>query len=111
MPAADIPMLHWSTSIACSLEARHCSNGGSAAVRSSLQAPHLDCDNGFLVAIVEADAQVLGLPELVIDAVKEVVLLRMDCLRPVQHKKLNCKVQQRLQQLFKRMEHADNAAY
>ena len=41
---------------------------------------HLDRDDGFLVAIVEADPQILSLPELLVDAVEEEVLLRVGCL-------------------------------
>ena len=38
---------------------------------------HLDGDDRLLVIVIEADAQVLHLPQLIIDAIKEVVLLRV----------------------------------
>ena len=39
---------------------------------------HLDGDDCFLVGIVEPDAQCLRFFQLVIDAVKEIILLRVE---------------------------------
>jgi hypothetical protein len=62
-------------------------------------AAHLDRDDGFLVAVVEADPQVFSLPKLILDAIEEVVLLRMDCLQWVQHEGVRLKRWQVLAQL------------